>query len=150
VVVGTIGDSTFGVWTATTSSPRLQMITSSGSLNASMAWQRLPADLAPGIYVDSIHVALQTDSTVRVEFLDSLEVVAVAMPQPDVAVTDLFGGNTLTEDQRSVLDRAGNNNGRYDLGDFLAWLDHAHIRLTGALAARVQSLVVQGSKGMKQ
>ena len=150
LVDGTIGDSSFGLWTATTDSPRLQMITSNGALNTSMAWQRLPADLAPGVYVDTIHVALQTDSTVRVEFLDSLEVVAVNLPEPDVAVSDLFGGNTLTEDQRSVLDRAGNNNGRFDLGDLLAWLDHAHIRLTGALAARVQSLVAQGSKGMKK
>ena len=110
-----------------------------------MVWQRVPVDLAPGLYVDSLHVALQGDAAVGFEFVDSLEVVDVNMPDPPSAVTALFGGNTLTDDQRAVLDRAGNNNGRYDLGDFLAWLDHAHIRLSPALAARVQSLVGQAA-----
>ena len=38
------------------------------------------------------------------------------------AATDLLGGAALSAAQRALLDADGNNNGTYDLGDFLAWV----------------------------
>ena len=42
---------------------------------------------------------------------------------PDDASAALFGGGGLSEAQLDALDRLGNRNGRYDLGDMLSWRD---------------------------
>ena len=41
----------------------------------------------------------------------------------DEATAALFGEGTLSEVRRAALDRLGNRNGRYDLGDVLSWID---------------------------
>ena len=42
---------------------------------------------------------------------------------PDEAAAALFGERSLSEDQLDALDRLGNRNGSYDLGDLLSWID---------------------------
>ncbi len=42
---------------------------------------------------------------------------------PEVAAAALLGEQRLGEDRLSALDRLGNRNGRYDLGDLLSWID---------------------------
>ena len=42
---------------------------------------------------------------------------------PDAATQALMGEQSLGEDQLAALDRLGNRNGRYDLGDLLSWID---------------------------
>ena len=42
---------------------------------------------------------------------------------PDAASAALFGEGRLSEAQLDALDRLGNRNGRYDLGDVLSWRD---------------------------
>ena len=42
---------------------------------------------------------------------------------PDVAAAVLLGEQTLGEAELDALDRLGNGNGRYDLGDLLSWID---------------------------
>ena len=42
---------------------------------------------------------------------------------PDVAAAVLLGEQTLGEAELAALDRLGNGNGRYDLGDLLAWIE---------------------------
>ena len=42
---------------------------------------------------------------------------------PDVAAAVLLGEQTLGEAELTALDRLGNGNGRYDLGDLLSWID---------------------------
>ena len=42
---------------------------------------------------------------------------------PDVAAAVLLGEQTLGEAELAALDRLGNGNGRYDLGDLLSWID---------------------------
>ena len=42
---------------------------------------------------------------------------------PDVAAAVLLGERTLGEAELAALDRLGNGNGRYDLGDLLSWID---------------------------
>ena len=41
---------------------------------------------------------------------------------PDDAAAALFGERTLSEARLAALDRLGNRNGRYDLGDLLSWI----------------------------
>ncbi|MYK00406.1 MAG: hypothetical protein F4037_00395 [Gemmatimonadales bacterium] len=42
---------------------------------------------------------------------------------PEAASAALFGERTLSDAQLDALDRLGNRNGRYDLGDMLSWTD---------------------------
>ena len=42
---------------------------------------------------------------------------------PDDAAAALFGERSLGADRLDALDRLGNRNGRYDLGDLLSWID---------------------------
>ena len=42
---------------------------------------------------------------------------------PDVAAAVLLGQQTLGEAELAALDRLGNGNGRYDLGDLLSWIE---------------------------
>ena len=42
---------------------------------------------------------------------------------PGVAAAVLLGEQTLGEAELAALDRLGNRNGRYDLGDLLSWID---------------------------
>ncbi|WP_419857168.1 SwmB domain-containing protein [Candidatus Palauibacter irciniicola] len=42
---------------------------------------------------------------------------------PDEGADALFGGRPLSEARRTALDRLGNRNGRYDLGDLLSWIE---------------------------
>ena len=52
-------------------------------------------------------------------------VTARFIPQPPagVAAGDLLGKPHLTPEQVRALDQAGNRNGRFDVGDYLALLD---------------------------
>lgn len=71
--------------------------------------------------------------------------VSVAAPAPTAGVDELFRAGTISDDQRALLDRDGNNNGRYDLGDFLAWVDRDQIRLSPAAMSRLMELVKSDS-----
>ena len=134
------GGSPSDVWTATTAASRLQIVTSQGQVGTELVWQRLAVTLTVGLYIDTLHVQLQRDPAIRAEFVDTLEIVSVTLPDPAVAVADLFHSNALTADQRTALDDQGNSNGRYDIGDFLAWVDHDHLRLSAAVVARLKEL----------
>ncbi len=141
LVEATALDSTTGAgWIATVSSARLVLSTPTGTANNFVKWSRSIQGLDPGIYVDTVVVSLQSDASVRAMFFDSLEVVVVTVPTPDVAVGDLFDHGSLSADQRTALDRQGNNNGSYDLGDFLAWVSRNHIQLSPATALRMKQL----------
>ena len=45
---------------------------------------------------------------------------------PEAATAALFGGDALTGDQLAAMDRLGNRNGAYDLGDLLSWRARCH------------------------
>jgi M6 family metalloprotease-like protein len=55
----------------------------------------------------------------------------------DVVTQLLTGTSGLTAAQLATLDQLGNDNGRFDLGDFVAWLDRNPGVLSAAAAARV-------------
>lgn len=52
----------------------------------------------------------------------------------------LIGGATLSPNDRAGLDRLGNQNGVFDLGDLLAYLDRTGQKLTAAEAAAVMAV----------
>ena len=56
---------------------------------------------------------------------------------PDEAIRALFGELTLSPAQLDALDRLGNRNGRYDLGDVLSWQDRC--RRGGALCGKTST-----------
>ena len=145
LVEGDVAQGESDLWLGNTIATRLRLVTESGQLNHFVVWQRLPVQYAPGIYIDSIVVRLQRDPSVKAVFTDTLEVVAVQLPEPIAAVDELFGAGRLSDDQRALFDREGNGNGRYDLGDFLAWADRAHLRLSPEAASRLQGLMLKES-----
>jgi hypothetical protein len=133
-------DDSSDSWIASTNSSRLVLTRVQGPANTSVVWQRSAVTLPVGVHVDTIQVQLASDASVQAVFVDSLNVVEVALPDPQAAVEDLFSFSVITDDQRTVLDRLGNNNGRYDLGDFLAWIDRSHLQLSAEVMAKLQSL----------
>ena len=135
------------IWLAAATATRLQVKTVQGQLGHWLAWERLAVPLAIGLHVDTVLVRLQRDTTVSIAFVDTLDVAAVTMPAPAVAVADLFRGGSLSEDQRALLDRQGNNNGRFDLGDFLAWVDRAQIHLSASVMAELRRLPMVPADG---
>lgn len=55
-------------------------------------------------------------------------------------VSQILGGAGLTTQEQGDLDQLGNANGRFDLGDFLAWVDATGAPLTAAQRAAAQAL----------
>jgi M6 family metalloprotease-like protein len=55
----------------------------------------------------------------------------------EAAANDLLGAPTLSVAQRTLLDQDGNNNGVYDLGDFLRWVTISGQGVPPALMARL-------------
>ena len=55
----------------------------------------------------------------------------------DSVVSQLLNGHGLSAAQSATLDAQGNQNGHYDLGDFLAWLDQSGTAINAQLLARI-------------
>ncbi len=145
VVQGIAGGPAVGSWTATTSANWIHLESWSGDFPGVLRWSRSTGGLAAGFHVDSIVVQLVADAGFRAVYVDSVEVVNVTSPAPAQAADALFRGSGLTADQLAILDAAGNKNGRYDLGDFLAWVERGNIQLNAAVRARLQRVAGLGS-----
>ena len=63
----------------------------------------------------------------------------VAVFTTEAAATDLLGGAALSAAQRALLDADGNDNGTYDLGDFLAWVTLSGQGVPPELMARLMA-----------
>ena len=80
----------------------------------------------------SITLPMNRPYAVRAVFLEPFSTAAV--------VAQLLNGtSTLTVAQLDDLDQLGNNNGRFDLGDFLAWVQATGAPLTAEQLARVSA-----------
>ena len=55
----------------------------------------------------------------------------------DSVVQQLLNGHGLSASQVLTLDSQGNQNGHFDLGDFLAWLDNSGTAISAQLLARI-------------
>ena len=112
------------------------IVITTGTVDSRVVWARTSVNLPAGIYVDTVKVHLlgQTDEAY---LIDTLSIAQVAAPTPAVAVQQLIKGNGLNADQVTLLDQIGNRNGRYDLGDFLAWITLSGEGVPPALMARL-------------
>jgi surface protein len=77
-------------------------------------------------------LALDEDRTVTARF-EPVEEPADA----ETAAMELLGQDALTAGQRLLMDQLGNNNGAYDLGDFLAYLDRTGQGVSAELMQRL-------------
>jgi hypothetical protein len=75
---------------------------------------------------------------VRAVFLETLSTAQVVAQL-------LNGSSTLTPAQLGDLDQLGNNNGQFDLGDFLAWVQATGAPLTAEQRALVSALRKKGA-----
>ena len=96
------------------------LTTSAGTGSGVVRWTRSHGGLTEGTYVDSIVITAVGAAGSPALVVDSL----VIQPPPVtslVVVDAILEGNALTQEQITYLDQLGNHNGRFDLGDFLAW-----------------------------
>jgi photosystem II stability/assembly factor-like uncharacterized protein len=128
-LVGPGADTTS--WTAVTvgGAPWIAIATSSGAGSATVRWTLNPAGLLPGTYQDTIVVQTSQGDQARADV--RLIVTAPAITAA-CAAQELLGTPCLDDTGRRYLDLAGNQDGTFNLGDFLALLS----RTAGAAVAR--------------
>ena len=121
VEVGGYGSRT-ATWTAVHGgSPWLELVVARGVAGGGVVVRRTPGDLGPGTYVDTIRIRVEGGTTPRsVVVVDSLLVGEDLTVE--AAITAVFGEHHLDEVQARALDRLGNRDRTYDLGDALSWV----------------------------
>ena len=121
VEVGGYGSRT-ATWTAEHGgSPWLELVVARGTAGGGVVVRRTPGDLGPGTFVDTIRIRVEGGATPRsVVVVDSL-LVGEDLPV-EAAISAVFGEHDLAEVQALALDRLGNRDRTYDLGDALSWV----------------------------
>jgi hypothetical protein len=126
--IGTVTLSLTGVgsgstqWSATHGGGNwIEVGVSSGTGDGVVIWTRDASQLVEGIYVDTITVTAPGSGVNPLILIDTL-VVAQAIALRDAA-DELFVGGRLNPLQIAFLDAIGNDDGTYNLGDVLAWVD---------------------------
>jgi hypothetical protein len=130
-----------GLWLATTDASGRFTFQQDGRYSVGIAPQNVP----PGCtQPPSQIVTLVQQGLVQVDIPLTCGAAAQNMDHvdftADAAARDLLGAVTLSDAQRAYLDRHGNHDGSYDLGDLLAFLDRTHAKLApGLLGAMPRS-----------
>jgi hypothetical protein len=126
------------LWTATTSANWITVLKGgSAPSTGEISWRRQVESLTVGRHIDSVVVTLVANPLIKGTFVDTVDVVFVSEPVPGVAVDGLFRSGPLNGDQLLLMDAIGNRNGRYDLGDFLAWVDRNQMTLNAGMMQQV-------------
>jgi photosystem II stability/assembly factor-like uncharacterized protein len=116
------GNDATTTWNATHGSAAwLTLGTTSGTGTGFVAWTRSAHDLTPGVYTDTIRIVSANADTALV--VDKFTVTAPAVVT-DCAAQHLLGSACLDDTQLRYLDLIGNKDGTFNLGDFLAHLEH--------------------------
>jgi hypothetical protein len=109
-------------WTATHGSATwLTLADSSGTDNGVVRWSRDASSLGVGTHVDTISVTADAAMGSPVSIIVTLEVADV-VPLGDAA-NHLMLGTGLSAFQAEFLDRFGNQDGTFNVGDVLAWVE---------------------------
>ena len=132
------------------------------------AWKRLSGTLPQGLSFNAVGqlsgAPMETGTfPLTLEVTDGLGLVArgdvlvqvddAVIPVASLAAKFLLAGPALTSAQSAYLDRRGNGDGSYDLGDFRAWvLSHPGLALTEPMRALVgpRKVVIPMSPGARQ
>jgi len=80
---------------------------------------------------------LAQGATLRLRMSRPYAVVANFLAPEAVVNQLLLGGTYLFNEQLVYLDQLGNNNGQFDLGDFMAWVDRSGVALSPDLMRRI-------------
>ena len=121
-------------WTATHgSAPWLALTTDNGTGSGVVRWVRTAANLTAGTHLDTITVTSEgaTGSPASI-------VVTLELSEPvalEDAANHLVLGTGLSAFQSAFLDSVGNQDGTFNLGDVLAWLDRCRGNSPGGCAA---------------
>ena len=133
------------LWTATSSASWITVLKGGGTPSAGeISWVRQVESLTVGRHIDSVVVTLTANPAITGTFVDTVDVVFVPEPVAGVAVDGLFRSGPLNGDQLLLMDAIGNRNGRYDLGDFLAWVEKNKIALSPSTVARLAEVPLIG------
>lgn len=136
VAISFTGDGAASVtWAATSHAGWLVLVNGSGAGGGQLRWTRDPSGLAAGTYVDTILVTAAGAVGSPARVVDTLRVLR--LPSVDAAAAELMGQPGLTTFERQYLDREGNGDAVYNLGDFLAFLDRSGLNLGQELRARL-------------
>ena len=115
-------------------------LTATGGTPGSYSWSVISGSLPTGLSLSTSGQITGTPSAAG-NFSATVQVssggqtasgtVAIGVAEPSVvansAITHLVGSSTaLTPDEISYLDFLGNNNGSYDVGDFLSWVNRTN------------------------
>jgi hypothetical protein len=122
-------------WSASKKASWLTLTTASGTGSGMVRWTRQTQSLAPGTYVDTITVTTSGASGSPARLVDTF----VVLPEPgiDAAAASLLGTTALATAQQRWLDAHGNNDGVYNLGDFLALVHQSSQPVNSDLIERV-------------
>jgi subtilisin len=119
-------------WLARTPPSWLVLRDSTGASGSWLRWTMDVGNLGVGTYVQTVTV---TAGALTAQLVDTA--VVVEPPAANAAGEDLFTASRLTPDQRLWLDQEGNRNGRFDVGDFLAFLQRTGAQPSADLMARI-------------
>jgi hypothetical protein len=129
VMLASFGSDT-AQWTATHSSAAwLTLATANGVGSGFLHWSVAPAGLGSGLYVDTIVVTAAGALGSPVRLVDTLQVYEPAI---DLACAEqglMSGVSCLTPTELEYMDATGNQDGAYNLGDLLAYLDRKGLTL---------------------
>jgi hypothetical protein len=107
-----------------------------------IVWLRDASQLQAGVFIDTITVAASGAGVSALTVVDTL-IVAQPFALSDAA-DELFFGGVLSPLQIGFLDALGNDDGTYNLGDVLAWVDWCQSPASGGCvngAAPTQNVV---------
>ncbi len=138
--------ATTTAWTAThrAAATWVTVTTPGGTGSGQVRWTRNYAGLAQGTFVDTITVTVANATGSPSRIVDTLVVLAVPVGST-AGIADAILGGTLTSQQQFFLDQAGNKNGSFDLGDFLAWYSTHPTGLSQERLAQIMDSLVRGS-----
>jgi subtilisin len=134
-------------WSAGTAAAWVELSREEGQGPGWLFWRRDLAGLVYGINRDSL-VLSTGEGNDREAFLTVMETVVTGADEivAEVAASALFGAGSVSSLQLQMLDLLGNANGRYDVGDFLAYFDRTGEAPSAATMARVMSLRAKSNK----
>jgi hypothetical protein len=99
----------------------ITVIRPAGTGDGAAVWSRDATGLAPGVWIDTITVSVSGAGVSDQIVVDTL-VVATAFSLTEAA-DELFFGGVLNPLQKAFLEALGNDDGTYNVGDVLAWVD---------------------------
>lgn len=118
------------MWLAESGASWLGLEANAGGRSDPIVWSRSASALEAGSHEDTIRIGVREHPHLRgliVDRFDVQEPIAV-----EAAALQLLGLERLVDGQAGFLEWFGNQDGEFNAGDVLRWLDHCSASETGA------------------